>query len=88
MLDGNYDFVFTDNVVGRTFLTTGGEVRFEAPLNNRLATDLEKGKYWWFGQEKEAYVLNHELAHIFRACRFSALSKETACWFILTAVPV
>ncbi|MEE4285500.1 MAG: hypothetical protein V2I31_05110, partial [Mariniphaga sp.] len=63
LLAGDYDLVFVDNVVGRTFLTRQGDVRFEAPLNRKLETGLERGKCWWFGREKEAWVLNHELAH-------------------------
>lgn len=70
LLGQNYDLVFVDNVVGRTFLTRNGDVRFEAPINNSLATHPEKGKCWWFGEEKEAYVVNHELAHIFSSLPF------------------
>jgi carbamoyltransferase len=70
LLGKDYDLVFVDNVVGRTFLLQSGEVRFEAPLNIGLATDLEKGKCWWFGEEKEAWVLNHELAHMFSSLPF------------------
>lgn len=70
LLGKDYDLVFIDNVVGRTFLLQSGEVRFEAPLNQKLATSLEKGKCWWFGEEKEAWVLNHELAHMFSCLPF------------------
>ncbi len=70
LLGKDYDLVFVDNVVGRTFLLQSGEVRFEAPLNKKLATGLEKGKCWWFGEEKEAWVLNHELAHMFSCLPF------------------
>ena len=70
LLGKDYDLVFIDNVVGRTFLLQNGEVRFEAPLNQKLAIGLEKGKCWWFGEEKEAWVLNHELAHMFSCLPF------------------
>ena len=70
LLGKDYDLVFVDNVVGRTFLLQSGEARFEAPLNQKLATGLEKGKCWWFGEEKEAWVLNHELAHMFSCLPF------------------
>lgn len=78
LLAGGYDLVFVDNVVGRTFLTRSGEVRFEAPLNAKLATGLEKGKCWWFGREKEAWVLNHELAHLFSCLPFFGNFKENS----------
>ena len=70
LLGKDYDLVFVDNVVGRTFLLQSGEVRFEAPLTRELSTGLEKGKCWWFGEEKDAWVLNHELAHIFSCLPF------------------
>lgn len=77
-LGHDFDLVFVDNVVGRTFLLQSGEVRFEAPLRRSLATDLEKGKCWWFGREKEAWLLNHELAHIFSCMPFFGCFKENS----------
>ena len=78
LLAADYDLVFVDNVVGRTFLTRQGDARFEGPLNSRLQTDLEKGRCWWFGREKEAYVLNHELAHLFSCLPFFGNFKENS----------
>ncbi|MCU4157077.1 hypothetical protein J1N10_13900 [Carboxylicivirga sp. A043] len=60
----DYDLVFVDNVVGRTFLSSCGRFRFEAPLHSALSTSPEKGRCWWLDREKEAYAINHELAHI------------------------
>ncbi len=77
-LSYDYDLVFVDNVVGRTFLESSGIVRFEAPLNEKLATGLEKGRCWWFGKEKEAWVLNHELAHLFSCLPFFGNFKENS----------
>lgn len=78
LLGRDYDLVFIDNVVGRTFLVQSGEVRFEAPLNDVLATDVEKGKCWWFGVEKEGWILNHELAHLFSCLPFFGNFKENS----------
>lgn len=78
LLTSDYDLVFVDNVVGRTFLTRRGDARFEAPVNLNLATGLEKGKCWWFGQEKKAWVLNHELAHMFSCLPFFGSFKENS----------
>lgn len=77
-LSYNYDLVFVDNVVGRTFLESSGIVRFEAPLAEKLATGMEKGRCWWFGKEKEAWVLNHELAHMFSCLPFWGNFKENS----------
>lgn len=60
----DYDLVFVDNVVGRTFLSSCGRFRFEAPLNNTLSVKPELGRCWWLDKEREAYAINHELAHI------------------------
>jgi carbamoyltransferase len=78
LLGQDFDLVFVDNVVGRTFLTQHGDVRFEAPLNRELAMDLEEGRCWWFGNEKKAWILNHELAHIFSCLPFFGNFKENS----------
>jgi len=70
LLNEEYDLVFTDNVVGRAFIDRSGEARFEAPLSNSLQSGVEEGKAWWYGKEKKAYVLNHELAHIYSCLPF------------------
>ncbi len=78
LLAGNYDLVFVDNVAGRAFFTREGDARFEAPLNYSLHTDLEKGKCWWFGKEKAAWILNHEMAHMFSCLPFFGNFKENS----------
>lgn len=78
LLGKEYDLVFVDNVVGRTFLTQNGDARFEAPLKEFLAYEPERGRCWWFGQEKEAWVLNHELAHMFSCHPFFGNFRENS----------
>ena len=78
LLKTDFDLVFVDNVVGRSFITTGGEIRFEAPLNNTLASGLEKGRAWWLDHEVEAYCLNHELAHVFSNLPFCGELMENS----------
>jgi len=70
LLTEDFDLVFVDNVVGRSFINKQGNVRFEAPLSRILANDKEEGKCWWYGREARAWVLNHELAHIFTCLPF------------------
>ncbi|RKD92437.1 carbamoyltransferase C-terminal domain-containing protein [Mangrovibacterium diazotrophicum] len=70
LLTEDFDLVFVDNVVGRSFINKQGNVRFEAPLSRILANDKEQGKCWWYGREANAWVLNHELAHIFTCLPF------------------
>lgn len=64
--------------MGRTFLTRNGDARFEAPLANHLSTGPEEGKCWWFGKEQTAYVLNHELAHLFSCMPFYGNFRENS----------
>jgi carbamoyltransferase len=73
-----YDLIFVDNVVGRAFISTEGNIRFEAPLCSELSTDMEKGISYWVDGERDAYVLNHELSHIFSCLPFYGNFKENS----------
>lgn len=64
LFNQNCVLIFTDNVLGRSFINAAGNIRFEAPLSEKLHTSFEKGRLWWLNKQKEAFVLNHELAHI------------------------
>ncbi len=64
LLQGEFDLVFTDNILGRSFINNQGNLRFEAPLKAKLANDLEEGRAWWLNEPRKAYILNHELAHL------------------------
>ena len=74
----DYDLVFVDNVVGRSFISSCGQFRFEAPLNNHLATKPELGRCWWLDKEKEAYAINHELAHVGACLPFYGAYKDNS----------
>ncbi len=74
----DYDLVFVDNVVGRTFLSSCGQFRFEASLQNTLDLHPEKGRCWWLDREKEAYAINHELAHVGACLPFYGAYKENS----------
>jgi len=78
MVNSDFDVVFVDNVVGRSLISSNGQIRFEAPLNFRLTKDFEKGKLWWFDREIDGYVINHELAHIFSCLPFYGDFEENS----------
>lgn len=78
MIGKEFDLVFVDNVVGRSFISSQGNIRFEAPLNSELSTGVEKGRCWWFDREMDAWVLNHELAHIFTCLPFFGNFKSNS----------
>ncbi len=64
LINNNFDLVFVDNILGRAFINKEGNIRFEAPLAINLANKPEEGFCYWYGIQKKAWVLNHELAHI------------------------
>ncbi|MDB4334769.1 hypothetical protein OAA06_00260 [bacterium] len=74
----DFDLVFTDNVVGRTTLSSCGKIRFEAPLVHRLKAEPELGKCWWVDHERSAYIVNHELAHVSANLPFYGEFKENS----------
>ncbi len=74
----DFDVVFVDNIVGRSFISSNGQIRFEAPLNFKLTKEHEKGKLWWFNRELDGYILNHELAHIFSCLPFYGEFEENS----------
>ena len=48
------------------------------PLANSLSPHPEKGRCWWLNHEKEAHVINHELAHIGANLPFCQSFKENS----------
>jgi carbamoyltransferase len=69
-------FVFVDHEVGRSFISTSGKIRYEAPLSEKLDVYPEKGNLYWFGEKCKAYSINHELAHIYSCVPFYGYFKE------------
>lgn len=78
ILKKDVDIIFVDNVLGRAFISDDGEIRFEANISNELSETIEEGKCWWYGKEKKASVLNHELAHIYSCIPFFGNFKENS----------
>jgi carbamoyltransferase len=75
---GDCCFVFVDYEIGATVLSKNGKIRFEAPLQTKLSEGLKKGRLYWMGEWKEAYVLNHELAHVFSCVPFYGMFRENS----------
>lgn len=74
----DYDVVFVDNVVGRSFINKQGNIRFEAPLVDAPKESVERGRCWWFDKNIDGYSLNHELAHISSCLPFYGAFKENS----------
>ncbi len=71
-------FIFVDHEVGRACITRNGQIRLEAPIGKNLENKLEPSRLYWFGESPEAYILNHELAHIFSCVPFYGIFKENS----------
>ncbi|MBI9067232.1 MAG: hypothetical protein JEZ09_08065 [Salinivirgaceae bacterium] len=78
LLGRKIDFVFVDNVAGRSFINSTGNIRFEAPLIEEITNSYEKGKLFWFNIQKTANILNHELAHMGSCLPFFGLFKNNS----------
>ena len=74
----NCNFVFVDNVLGRAFISDKGTIRFETDLSEKLTNGLEEGKLFLYGKHRKAYILNHELAHIYSNVPFFGNFKENS----------
>jgi carbamoyltransferase len=72
------DFVFVDNILGRSFINDIGNIRFEAPLQKKLQEKIEDGRLWLLDNMESAYALNHELAHIGSCLPFFGTFKENS----------
>jgi carbamoyltransferase len=78
LVNADMDVVFADSVVGRAIITSNGQIRFEAPLINRLTKDWEPARLYWFDHKLSSYVVNHELAHLFSCLPFYGDFKENS----------
>ena len=74
----DFNLVFVDNPVGRAFINREGNIRFEAPLGEGLSTRPERGRAWFLDRYREAWVVNHELAHVFSALPFFGGFKDNS----------
>jgi len=74
----NMDLVFVDNVIGRAFISREGNIRFEAPVNSGLSVMPEEGQGYFLDKSIRAYVVNHELAHVFSNLPFHGPFKENS----------
>jgi carbamoyltransferase len=70
--------VFVDNPVGRAFINREGNIRFEAPMNEGLSNQPERGRAWFLDRFRDAWVVNHELAHVFSALPFFGEFRENS----------
>ena len=73
-----FDLVFTDNVVGRCFISSTGKIRFEGESISHLPVDPKQTKCWWFGKQTNAYGISHELAHVFSCLPFCGKFKNNS----------
>ncbi len=78
LLNEPCNYIFIDNVLGRSFINTEGNIRFEAPIQKKLKANIEEGNLWLLDKNIKAYALNHELAHIGSCLPFFGDYKENS----------
>ena len=70
LLAGDFDIAFSNNVLGNSMISSNGKIRLEGPLCDQPAPVPLKAHAWWLDRAREAWMVNHELAHIFSAMPF------------------
>lgn len=79
LIPANSDmYVFVDHEIGRSSISKSGQIRLEANWKEKLDTGLEKARLYWFGEWPEAYILNHELAHLYSCIPFYGIFRENS----------
>lgn len=76
--DKRYDLIFVDNVIGRSFINSRGNIRLEAPLTDHISERSEPAKCFWLSKFREAHILNHELAHVYSNVPFYGPFKNNS----------
>lgn len=74
--ESNVELCFVDHEIGKAFLSSGGQIRFEADSWNDPIDKLNTGRAYWFGKQVPGYWMSHELAHICSCIPFYGNFKE------------
>lgn len=76
LIKEDFDLVSVDSVQGRSFIGSDGKIRVEAGPVKELSNGIEQAGCWFLDGPKEAFVLNHELAHVFSNLPFYGTFKD------------
>ncbi len=82
LVDQNTEFVFVNSFVGDAFISSSGNLRFEANFQEDFTTTIHKGRFHlqdhWEEQVFPGYSIAHELAHIGSCIPFFGAFKENS----------
>ncbi len=79
LLTTDADIVFVNSVLGTCFISTDGKFRFETNPPKELSTQaLEGHALWLTAQRRQAWMLSHELAHIFSVVPFFGMFRDNS----------
>ena len=70
--------IFVDNVLQRNFISDDQNIYFQVSNSDTLCNSKELGSCNWYGRQIKAYVLNHELAHIFSCIPYYGHFQENS----------
>jgi len=77
----DYDIVFTDHYIGRSFISGMGNLRLEANRSDALSTAIEPAWGYWLGRQQKTWVVSHELSHIYSSLPFVSDWRENSLLF-------
>ncbi|MBR4265499.1 MAG: hypothetical protein IKQ46_05505 [Bacteroidales bacterium] len=84
----DFDLVCVNDFVGNAFVSQNGRLRFECDKQNKLSFELHNGDAYfqydgWNGKPINAYLCQHEIAHICSTLPFYGDFKDNSLLFSL-----
>ncbi len=76
LLPGDFDIVFSNNVLGNSMISSNGKIRLEGSYQEVLSSEPVRAHAYWLDKSRGAWLVNHELAHIFSALPFYGAFPE------------
>jgi len=77
----DYDIVFADHFIGRSFLSSQGNLRLEGNWSTTLQSVPEPARAYWLGTQRKAWVVNHELSHVYSSMPFYGVWTNNSLHF-------
>lgn len=78
LLKTDFDLISVDSVQGRSFISSCGRIRIEAQRNKTLPLQHEEAWCWFLNEPRNAFVISHELAHVYSNLPFNGEFKENS----------
>ncbi len=77
----DYDIVFSDHFIGRSFASQQGNLRLEANRQDDLQATVEPAWGYWLGKQRKTWAVSHELAHVYSTLPFVSEWEDNSLLF-------